>query len=677
MELFKLFGTIAIKNTEANDSIDETAGKAEKSENKIGKAFDKIGKAAVSAGKLIAKGFSAGADAAIKLGKESLEAYAEYEQLAGNVEALFGKSADIVMKYADNAYKTAGMSANQYMEAVSGFSASLLQSVGGDTKRAAEYANTAITDMSDNASKMGTSMDSLQSAYQGFAKQNYDMLENLRLGYGGTKEEMQRLLDDAEKLSGQKFDISSYTDIVDAIHIVQTEMGITGTTAKESAQTIQGSVSSLKLSWQNLLVGLADDNADFDKLVNDFTDSLLAAFDNILPRVMVIVERLPEMISSFVSKLPEIIKSILPSVIKAAITLVEGLVNALPSIISELIAVLPLLLAGLVIVANALVEALPQIVNSVIAFLTDPLTITSLMQAAITLFMAILAAIPEISSQMLMAAPDIIDGLIIGLINSIPPLLVGLMKVLKSFLDAFLTYFGIHSPSRLMAEKAKFIVDGVVDGIKELPEKAAEFFVKMKDKALEIFASVKEGIDNKAESIKSSVSDKFNAVKDKIITPLQNAKDKVQELVDKIKGFFSSMKLSLPEIKMPHLRIDGEWSLKPPLSVPKFSVDWFAKAMDDGIIMNEPTVFGINSKGQAMAGGEAGSETVVGTQSLMTMIKTAVTNENAELASILKQILAVLTAMKGEVTHDIIDALESVGIRWDERELARLVRKYA
>lgn len=787
MELFKLFGTIALNNSEANDALDETSDKAEKTESKIGKAFSKIGKAvvdgfrsehpkkfsqsldeltstvneqktkleelkdkyknlyltqgknsketrdcakeikelskelggnekklskadkaadkfdktlekthptaekfknalskmgsaAVKFGKVVATGLAAGTGAVIKLGKEAIDAYGDYEQLVGGVETLFGKSADIVMKYADNAYKTAGMSANQYMETVTSFSASLLQSLDGDTDKAAKKADKAITDMSDNANKMGSSIESIQNAYQGFAKQNYTMLDNLKLGYGGTKEEMQRLLSDAEKLSGQKFDLSSYADIVDAIHVVQTEMGITGTTAKEASTTIQGSVSSMKAAWQNLLVGMTDESQDFDKLLSNFVDSVITVIDNILPRVSVVAEKIPYLISALVGELPGIVKDILPSIIEAAITLVEGVVNALPSIISELIAVLPLLLDGMVSITNALVDALPQIVDSIIAFLTDQSTITNLIQAAITLFMAIVAAVPEIANQVLKAAPDIINGLINGLINSIPQLLEGLGKVLKNFLDLFLTFFGIHSPSTLMAEKAKFIVDGVINGIKSLPEKVAVFFAKMKDKALEIFANVKTGIDNKVESIKSSVSEKFNAVKEKILTPIENARDKIKEIIDKIKGFFSGLKLKFPNIPMPHFSVTPSgWKIGDLLegSIPKLGIDWYAKAMDDGLIMNEPTVFGINSKGEAMAGGEVGSETVVGTQSLMSMIKTAVANENNKLLTTLNQILAVLIAMKGEISQDIIDALASIGIKYDERELARLVRKYA
>lgn len=217
--------------------------------------------------------------------KAAVNEYADYEQLTGGIETLFGESADIVMGYAEDAYKTAGLSANDYMETVTSFSASLLQSLGGDTAKAASKADMAITDMSDNANKMGSSMESIQNAYQGFAKQNYTMLDNLKLGYGGTKEEMQRLLEDAEKVSGIKYDLSSYADVVDAIHVVQTEMGITGTTAQEASETISGSISSAYAAVSNLVTGLGNADADLVGLLDDASDSVLTAAGNVAEAV--------------------------------------------------------------------------------------------------------------------------------------------------------------------------------------------------------------------------------------------------------------------------------------------------------------------------------------------------------------------------------------------------------
>lgn len=818
MELFKLFGTIAINNSEANEGIDNTTEKAEKSGSKIGKAFSNIGKTAVAVGKVVATGLAAGTGAAIKLGQVAIDAYSDYEQLVGGIETLFDESADIVMKYADNAYKTAGMSANQYMETVTSFSASLLQSLDGDTEKAAKKADQTITDMSDNANKMGTDMTLIQNAYQGFAKQNYTMLDNLKLGYGGTQEEMKRLLSDAEKLSGQKFDLSSYADIVDAIHIVQTEMGITGTTAKEASTTIQGSISSMKAAWQNLLVGMTDESQDFDKLLGNFVDSIVTVIENILPRVGIVAKKIPYLISALVGELPGIVKDVLPSVIEASITLVQGVVNALPGILSALVAVLPMLLEGLSKITGELVNAVPQIVQELVNFLSDGSNVQLVIDAALDLMLALPKAITLVLPILTDALPDIIDNIVVSLLDSMPLLLDASIELLMAIIDAIpviitilvdeapkiitglidvlvgvapqllsavgeiftalwdsivaifepigtwfydnliqpiVSFFqdlwnkmteiwdGIKNiistafqlianiisaafqiitlPFRFIWENCKEYVFDAFNKIKEfisttlgtIKEKINEILNRIKaiiipivdniksfisnafdvirdkiitpisnakDKVADTFDKIKSAINDKVDSIKTSVSEKFNAVKDKILTPIEKARDKIKEIIDKIKGFFSGLQLNFPNIKLPHFSISPSgWKIDDLLegSIPKLSIDWYAKAMDDGLIMNEPTVFGINSKGQAMAGGEAGSETVVGTQSLMSMIKTAVANENDKLLATLNQILAVLIAMKDEISQDIIDALESIGIKYDEREIARLVRKYA
>lgn len=294
--------------------------------------LDKIGSLAKKGMQLVAGATVAATGAMVALGKNALDAYADYEQLTGGVETLFKTSADIVNEYAANAYKTAGMSANEYMETVTSFSAALISSLDGDTAKAAEVADRAITDMSDNANKMGSSMESIQNAYQGFAKQNYTMLDNLKLGYGGTKSEMERLLADAEAISGIHYDIESYADVVEAIHVIQDEMGITGTTAREAAETISGSVGMTKAAWSNLIVGIADDNADFDKLLDDFVDSATAAAENILPRVEVIIGGLGKLVEGMSGVMAQALVGfvdILPDIIAAGVSLVDTLITAI------------------------------------------------------------------------------------------------------------------------------------------------------------------------------------------------------------------------------------------------------------------------------------------------------------------------------------------------------------
>lgn len=299
----------------------------------------------------------------------AVEGHGEYEQLAGGVETLFKDSAQTVQDYANTAYKTAGLSANKYMETVTSFSASLLQSMGNDTDAAAEKANLAITDMSDNANKMGTDMQSIQNAYQGFAKQNYTMLDNLKLGYGGTKEEMQRLIDDANALNAAQgnytnYTIESYADIVDAIHTVQTEMGITGTTAKEASTTVEGSINSMKSAWANFVVGLGNDNADIADLSAQLIESVGTVAENVLPVIETVLtniadtvkEQGPEMITKFVAyainKLPEVIALGLQMVL----ALVKGLAQNLPQLVQGTLNMIDT-------IAGALYDALPDIIE--------------------------------------------------------------------------------------------------------------------------------------------------------------------------------------------------------------------------------------------------------------------------------------------------------------------------
>lgn len=306
----------------------------------VGRSFGgSFGGAAATAAKAGLAALAAAAAAAVagvvKVTGAALESYASYEQLVGGVDTLFKESSGKLQAYAAGAYKTAGMSANQYMEQATSFSASLLQSLCGDTEAAVEYANMAITDMSDNANKMGTNMGRITDAYQGFAKQNFTMLDNLKLGYGGTQEEMQRLLDDAEKISGIKYDISSYADIVDAIHVVQKEMGITGTTAQEAAATIEGSVAMAKAAYSNWLTGLADENADLDALTGQLVDSVVTAAGNIIPRLGRIVGTALGSIPQLVEKVGPELASSLGTMLSTAFETVKG---SLPQGMQESIA---------------------------------------------------------------------------------------------------------------------------------------------------------------------------------------------------------------------------------------------------------------------------------------------------------------------------------------------------
>lgn len=312
-DLAKATEDVAKKTEQATKETKEYGDTAKRSGTIAKNTFLAVGKAFLTIG-------VASAAAVVAMTKQAVSAYAEYEQLVGGVETLFKGSSKKLIEYANQAYKTAGLSANQYMATVTGFSASLLQSLGGDTEKAADIANQALIDMSDNANKMGTSMESIQYAYQGFAKQNYTMLDNLKLGYGGTKTEMERLLKDAQTLTGVEYDISNLSDVYTAIHVIQENLGIAGTTAKEAEKTISGSAATMKAAWQNVLTAISG-GGDLDRAINNLVDSISNYFENIVP----VVERALSGIGRLIEKVaPMLVQTVAKSLIKA----IPSLLNA-------------------------------------------------------------------------------------------------------------------------------------------------------------------------------------------------------------------------------------------------------------------------------------------------------------------------------------------------------------
>ena len=340
------------------------------------------------------------------------------------------------MEYATDAYKTAGLSANEYMETVTGFSASLISSLGGDTEKAAEYANMAITDMSDNANKMGSDMASIQNAYSGFAKQNYTMLDNLKLGYGGTKEEMQRLLEDAEKLSGVKYDISSYSDIIDAIHVIQTEMDITGTTAKEAEATISGSIGMLKSSFQNLITGLGDADADIDKLCDNVVNSFNSVVKNITPVIRNLAKTVPNALEGIL----DAIAPLLPELLEMGVGLFEALLSGFTSVLPELMNTAASLVTTLV---QGIIEALPLVVEAAAQFITTLVqgiaeALPTLIPAAVETVTTIVSTLIENIPLLIDAALQLIQGLAEGVLEAIPVLLEALPELIESLVTTLL-----------------------------------------------------------------------------------------------------------------------------------------------------------------------------------------------------------------------------------------------
>lgn len=569
MNLFNLFIKIGADTSGAEKGIDDVGKKT----SSLG---DKVSKGLGVTAKVVGAAVSAAAGGVAALATAATKSYGDYEQLVGGVETLFKESQDTVMEYANNAYKTAGLSANEYMETVTAFSASLLQSLGGDTAAAADKADLAITDMSDNANKMGTDMEMIQNAYRGFAKANFTMLDNLQLGYGGTKEEMERLLADAQAISGVEYDISSYSDIVDAIHVVQTEMGITGTTAKEASTTIQGSVSAMKSAWKNLVVGIADDNQDFDKLVSNFVDSAVTASNNLIPRIETSIKGIAKLVSSASqSVIPLAVDTIvnaLPDVVSAGASLIGSLAGAIidsaPSLLNSAGDIVLKLVDGITAKAGDIVNSgativtdladgiykfaeklIPAVVNLVYTFgekLSDPSTLSALLDSAIEIILALVNGIMEAVPIVLQSAPVIIGNLVAGLIIALPKIIDAGIEILMSLTNGILD--AIPSLVAAIPTITIAIVNGILNNLDEIILAAIQI-------TLSIAAGMIEAIPNMITQLpriflaivnafkefnwKSIGANLLEGIWSGINDKVAWLKGKVQGVVDKIKGWFT------------------------------------------------------------------------------------------------------------------------------------------
>lgn len=724
MDLFQLFGTITIKNSDANAALEETSKKGQEAESKLSKGFKAVGKGALAVGKAVGTGMLVAGTAVAGLVTNATSAFAEYEQLVGGVDTLFKESSAKVQAYAEKAYETAGMSANEYMNTVTSFSASLLQSLGGDTEKAADKANVAITDMADNANKMGTSMEMIQNAYQGFAKQNYTMLDNLKLGYGGTKEEMERLLSDAEKLSGQKFDISSYADVVDAIHVIQTEMGITGTTAAEASGTISGSMASVKGAWTNLVTAMASDDLPLDEYIDKFADSATTMVSNMLPRIQKalggVVKLIDQLAPVIIGAIPELFAELLPSVIEAATGLIGVVVDILPELIDALIDMLPAFIEGVVRIINGIIEALPEIMEALVSAL--PTLIPLLIDALVSIIVTLCEVLPQIIQPIIDHLPDIIVALIGALMENLPILIEGLITLTLGIVEA------IPQIIQALVDALPMVMESIVVGLFELLPVLIKGFIDLalgvSKAAKSIWSSVKEafvnyfkGIWNGMTEVFSRAGEWFKGIWEDIKKPFSHVTEWFEEKFTKawtaVKNVFSTGGKIFDGIKsgianvftttvnaiigginkviaVPFNALNGVLekiknieiaAIKPftwisTLTVPEIPLlEWNARAVNNPRIFDEPTIYGYNpGTGTYQGVGEAGSEVVSGTDTLMNMISTAVASQNAGLIDILSRILDAIRNMDGNMGENLRDALDGVSLDVNKREFARLVK---
>ena len=868
MDIFSLVGKITINYADAVNNIEkvsksakntaETLEDVDKKADGAGDSVEDAGQAAKNADSgfttwkatlanlastAITKVISGCTQLAEKMAdvtKSAVGHYAEYEQLVGGVETLFKDSSGKLIDYAEKAYKTAGMSSNQYMDTATSFAASLIQGLGGDTAKAVELTNLAITDMSDNANKMGTDIGSIQDAYQGFAKQNYTMLDNLKLGYGGTQSEMIRLINDSGVL-GEKIeslDNVTFDQMIEAIHKIQDNLGITGTTALEAGTTISGSWSSVQALFENILtkVGsklaptvmgflqqLSDwmETIDWDAFATSVGDALQRVFDwiqkidfttffergmdgvtefieglgdfatkaievigdiqsfidiliTLSPIILGVVTTLGSLAVAF--KIGEIIDSVKTAMtglfaamsanpIVAVIAIIAGLVVALITLwntndgfreavtnawekikevfgtvieaikgfFTGLVNVISQVWNTIVTAVSGTVDSIAQTVNNVFNVIVNTVssvweTIKNIVTVGIMLIAEIISAYIQIVTapwmflwenfkeyilaaweyikNVVSTALDVISTVISNVWNSIvgflTPILEGIKETFSTIWNAIKSVIStvlsaIQSVITTVWNAIKSIVTTVISAIRSETSSAfsaiksviTSILNAIKAVFTSVWNAIKSVVTSAVNGIKSTISSGLsaalsivfnilNSIKNKFSSILSSAANIVQSGINKIKSFFN-FSWSLPHLKLPHISISGSFSLTPP-SVPHFGIEWYKKAMDDGMVMNQPTVFGYNAKtGQLMAGGEAGSETVVGTQNLMNMIKTAVSESgesNDHTDEVLEAIYYWLS--NGGLEKLLIDILtQKVKLRWENREIARLVKEYA
>ncbi len=696
-DVFSLVGKISVEYSDAIDKIETVTNAAddaaesmdgldEAAENSK-QSVDGSGNAAEGASgkfskwEMVLANLASGAiqriidktiELAQKIGDLTVKAvgnYADYEQLVGGVETLFKDSADTLIGYAEGAYKTAGLSANGYMETATSFAASLIQGLGGDTAKAVELTNLAITDMSDNANKMGTDMASIQAAYQGFAKQNYTMLDNLKLGYGGTQEEMVRLINDSGILENKIKDLDGITfdQIIQAIHEIQNNLDITGTTAKEAGDTISGSWSSVQALFENILTKVG---AELAPVVMGFLSQLSTWMDSVDWDAF--AAKVGNAFGGLLNWIQQIdFTTFFETGLNGVLNFVEGLGGLIDKVVSVLDN-----FTSFMDILTALSPVIAGVTAAVVAFKVA-MAISSLINTAVTAFNAYKAA---------NEGATIAQWLLNAAMNANPIMLI--VTLIAGLVAAIITLWNTNEDFRNgVIAVWEAVKSFIVDAVETIKTTVVNVFNAVKNTVSNIMNGIKTVFINVWNSIKSIVTSVVNAIKTAITTPIEAAKNTVSNLLNGIKTSFSTVfngiksflspvvdwlkgifnfNWSLPKIKLPHFRISGSFSLNPP-SVPHFGIEWYKKAMEDGMIMNQPTIFGYNPKSNRfLAGGEAGSETVVGTDSLKEMIRNAVSMENDALAIKLDRIISLLV----QFFPDVLVALSTMELVFDDGTVA-------
>lgn len=786
---FEQLGTEAQRGSRrVEDSVDNAAKHSEKSVGKMSAGM--IAKAQIMAQAIVGI-VSKVADGAKQIATSAIEGYGNYQQLTGGIQKLYGnmgqslidyaiangqtveeakaqwqsleKAQNTMIRNAKAGWKTAGMSANDYMQNVTGFSAALINSLGGDTQKAADIADMAMQDISDNVNTFGTgSVQDIADVYRAISKGQYQTLDNLNLGFAGTKEGMQKLIDKAnelQKANGKAGELSvdSFSDIVEAIHEVQGSMSITGTTSREAMGTVEGSINMAKSAWQNFVAGLGDKDAGMKQLTENLIEAGGAVLENLKPVVKQIIEalgeilaaeipkiaeKIPQFIADSVKRTSDILKTVMDNLLKIdpmalalniqeffslalntfttlapqlfdiaiqmIYTFVTGLGQAAQTMIPQAVETIlntivnfirsggltKLLSAGMNLISGLLngilkaipqvVSALPQLIDGILDFITT--AIPQMIDAGMELFMSLVQSLPEIVESIVQNLPQIIDRIAQFFAESGPSLIEGFVQLFMSLAQAMPTI--LAGLGQLMVALGEALVQAFMDSFHIIVDIVPTIWDGIKTGVASAWNAIKQVVVNAWNAIdestggklsaiatavstawdaiktaigttittignvistgfnavKTVVSTVFNAVKTAIEKPFKMAYDTVKGIISKLKSLFN-FKWKLPDLKVPHLRIEGgeaPYGLFGKGSLPKVSVDWYAKAMQNPMLLTRPTIFGYMGD-QLLAGGEAGPEVVSGVNPLLNMMRNAASSGNGRRDAMLSMIVELLS----------------------------------
>lgn len=584
MNLFDLFATLSLDSSEYEKGLDGAERSASTLGSKIGGAVSTIAKVSAAALGVAATGVTA-------ITKSAVGSYSNYQQLVGGVETLFGDFASVVLEDADQAFKTAGMSANQYMETTIQSAAAMINSLDGDQAKAAELMSMSITDMADNVNKMGTTMEAVQNAYRGFSRGNFTMLDNLALGFAGTKEGMQQLLDKAHEISGIEYDISSYSDMVEAIHVVQTEMGITGTTSKEAADTISGSAASVGAAWKNLVTNLAVEGADMEGLINALMSAIETTLNNIIPTIERVLKNLGSTVQKFAPTLVNafvgLLSSSLPNIVKIAQGLLTALSQALVSnadlliqtgfdimlmlmdsilqggndlsgmvgsliesigtwiyeyssvIVDDIVGIILLIAQTIVDNVPVFAENIALVITELAEVLTNPDNAAALLMAALTIIQTIAQSMLDNVGTLIDSVLVVIDNIIAFIVENLPAFMDTAVQIIMALVDGFIKAL----PSLL--DYLPKIIDSIVTTLLTMIDKIVETGVTLLTALLQRLPYILSVIAAKMPEIITSI---VNALTDLIPTIISTGVVLLTALVENMPEILRTIADHLPDI---------------------------------------------------------------------------------------------------------------------------------